>query len=209
VTLVFAHRGACSDAPENTLQAFELAIEQQADYIELDVRTTRDGTPYVCHDPLRGDAPASIQTLDATLEALRGKLGLALEPKDATAMRGVLAALRAHRVPAAEVVVLSLRVRHLEHARRERPDLRYVLLLGCRRPDPTAAARFWGVGFEDETARPRRIALAHSLGLATLVFTVNDPARMRELASLGVTGILTDRPALALAEVREATVAPR
>jgi glycerophosphoryl diester phosphodiesterase len=208
VTLVFAHRGACWDAPENTLEAFELAIEQQADYVELDVRAAADGTSYVCHDPLRGESPPGLPTLDATLEALKGRVKLALEPKDAAAMRGVLAALRAHRVPAAEVIVLSFRIRHLEHAQRERRDLRYVLLLG-RRPDPTAGARFWGVGFDDEWARPRRIALAHSLGLATLVFTVNDPVRMRQLASLEVTGILTDRPALALAEVRAATVAHR
>lgn len=35
--LIFAHRGASADAPENTLSAFELAIQQQADGIELDV----------------------------------------------------------------------------------------------------------------------------------------------------------------------------
>jgi glycerophosphoryl diester phosphodiesterase len=35
------------------------------------------------------------------------------------------------------------------------------------------------------------------VGLATTVFTVNDPARMLELAALGVTGIFTDRPGLA------------
>jgi glycerophosphoryl diester phosphodiesterase len=206
--LVFAHRGASWDAPGNRMAAFELAIEQQADYVELDVRTAGDGTLYVCHDPLRGDAPTGMQTLDETLAALSGRVGLAVEPKDAPAMRGVLAALRAHGVPAAEVVVLSFRIRHVQHARRERPDLRYVLLLG-RRPDPTAATRFWGAGFDDESASPRRIALAHSLGLATLVYTVNDPPRMHELAALGVTGIVTDRPALARAEVRAATVAHR
>jgi glycerophosphoryl diester phosphodiesterase len=190
------------------MTAFELAIEQQADYVELDVRTAGDGTLYVCHDPLPGDVPTGMQKLDETLAALSGRVGLAVEPKDASAMRGVLAALRAHEVPAAQVIVLSFRIRDVEHARRERPDLRYALLLGPR-PDPSAATRFWGAGFDDESASPRRIALAHSLGLATLVYTVNDPRRMRELASLGITGILTDRPALARAEVRAATVAHR
>jgi len=38
---------------------------------------------------------------------------------------------------------------------------------------------------------------AQAIGLATTVFTVNDPERMLELAALGVTGIFTDRPALA------------
>ena len=40
------------------------------------------------------------------------------------------------------------------------------------------------------------IADAQARGLATLVFTVNEPERMRELAELGVTGIFTDRPGL-------------
>ena len=41
--LVIAHRGASWDQPENTLPAFERAIEVGADFIELDVRARRDG----------------------------------------------------------------------------------------------------------------------------------------------------------------------
>jgi glycerophosphoryl diester phosphodiesterase len=48
--LIIAHRGASMYAPENTLPAFELAIEQGADGIELDVRLTADGIVVVCHD---------------------------------------------------------------------------------------------------------------------------------------------------------------
>lgn len=50
VTKVFAHRGACGYAPENTLEAFSLAMEQGADGIELDVQLTKDGVPVVFHD---------------------------------------------------------------------------------------------------------------------------------------------------------------
>ncbi len=49
---VIAHRGASGSAPENTLPAFELAVRQGADAIELDVRLTRDGVPVVLHDPI-------------------------------------------------------------------------------------------------------------------------------------------------------------
>lgn len=48
---VIAHRGASAAAPENTLAAFELAVRQGADAIELDVRPTADGVPVVLHDP--------------------------------------------------------------------------------------------------------------------------------------------------------------
>jgi glycerophosphoryl diester phosphodiesterase len=47
---VIAHRGASGSAPENTVPAFELAVRQGADALELDVRLTRDGVPVVLHD---------------------------------------------------------------------------------------------------------------------------------------------------------------
>lgn len=49
-TLVFGHRGASAYAPENTLAAFKLAMEQGAHGVEFDVHLTRDGVPVVIHD---------------------------------------------------------------------------------------------------------------------------------------------------------------
>lgn len=49
-TQVTAHRGASKAAPENTLPAFEAAMESGADYIELDVQLTKDGELVVMHD---------------------------------------------------------------------------------------------------------------------------------------------------------------
>ncbi|MDR0841128.1 MAG: glycerophosphodiester phosphodiesterase [Christensenellaceae bacterium] len=49
-TKVWAHRGASAYAPENTIPAFQLAIEQGADGIELDVQETADGKLVVLHD---------------------------------------------------------------------------------------------------------------------------------------------------------------
>jgi|LSQX01.2.fsa_nt_gb glycerophosphoryl diester phosphodiesterase len=50
-TGVSAHRGDNYEAPENTLPAFELAIQRGAHQIEFDLRTTRDGHIVVLHDP--------------------------------------------------------------------------------------------------------------------------------------------------------------
>lgn len=47
---IYAHRGASGDAPENTMEAFELAAHQGADGIELDVHLSRDGEIVVIHD---------------------------------------------------------------------------------------------------------------------------------------------------------------
>lgn len=48
---VFGHRGVRGRAPENTLDAFELAGRAGADGIELDVRLAGSGAVVVCHDP--------------------------------------------------------------------------------------------------------------------------------------------------------------
>ena len=49
-TLIIAHRGACGYAPENTIEAFGLALEMGADGVELDIHLTADGQVVVCHD---------------------------------------------------------------------------------------------------------------------------------------------------------------
>lgn len=48
--MIFAHRGASAHAPENTLPAFELAVAQSTDAIELDVKLSADGQVVVVHD---------------------------------------------------------------------------------------------------------------------------------------------------------------
>lgn len=86
--LVLAHRGARTVAPENTIEAFTVALAQGADGVELDVHRTADGALVVHHD---ADAPGlgvlaelgveeiraarpEIPTLDEVLDACRGSL---------------------------------------------------------------------------------------------------------------------------------------
>jgi glycerophosphoryl diester phosphodiesterase len=47
---VIAHRGACSERPEHTLEAYRLAIEQGADFIEIDIVATGDGHLIARHE---------------------------------------------------------------------------------------------------------------------------------------------------------------
>ncbi len=59
---IIGHRGASGEAPENTMVAFRLALEQGADMVETDVQLTADGVPVLLHD--------------ATLERTTSGLGL-------------------------------------------------------------------------------------------------------------------------------------
>jgi len=73
---IFAHRGSSAYAPENTMAAFELALQQGADALELDVKLTADGAVVIFHDQtlqrvtgqagyVRDCTLAEIQKLDA------------------------------------------------------------------------------------------------------------------------------------------------
>lgn len=105
---IVAHRGVTTEEPENTLPAFERAIQLGADAIELDVRLTADRVPVVYHyyylhmntsasgpifehsaDQLRkvkvwnktNPTSAKISTLVEVLETLGGRVGLEIEIK--------------------------------------------------------------------------------------------------------------------------------
>jgi glycerophosphoryl diester phosphodiesterase len=185
--LVIAHRGASHDLPENTLPAFERAIEVGADFVEFDVHNDLS----VTHDrPRRG---LTYPTLDEVLELCRGRIGVMVELKRP---RGDTVTRTLDRLDDDAVLVCFQRL-PLEQARRLRPGIRTVQHVGfgvsIRR-----AAEAWAAGFQNERVTRRGILTAQRLGLETTVYTVNDEPRMLELRELGVSGIFTDRPELAL-----------
>jgi glycerophosphoryl diester phosphodiesterase len=209
MTWVIAHRGASWEVTENTLPAFERAIELGADYAELDVQMSSDGEPVVFHDatlerltPLTGRIGArrteelrdvGIPTLDEVLDLTRGRIGLMVELKNAHLYRARHFVERVVAPLAPGDLVLSFQRRALLATRRARPELRLVQHVGVGVSIRAAAAYAWGVGFRDPRVTVRGLGRARALGLAATVYTVNEPERMAALARLGVDGIFTDR----------------
>jgi glycerophosphoryl diester phosphodiesterase len=101
----FAHRGARAHAPENTLEAFTLALRLGATGLESDVWLTADGVPVLDHDGLvrsrarrrriadvpRRDLPPHIPTLEDLYATCGTEFALSLDVKDAAAARSVVA----------------------------------------------------------------------------------------------------------------------
>ncbi len=70
---IIAHRGAKHARPENTLCAFDQALVEGADGIEMDIRLTRDGVPVIFHDhTLRKLGYPRQRLSELTLRELRG-----------------------------------------------------------------------------------------------------------------------------------------
>lgn len=71
-TQVMAHRGCSYNAPENTMLAFENAVDAMADYIELDVHETADGQIVVMHDSsLRRTTGVNEYIYDVTYDEIK------------------------------------------------------------------------------------------------------------------------------------------
>ncbi len=190
--LVIAHRGASFDRPENTLPAFELAIELGADFVELDVHIDREGSLLVTHDPPRGVHPR----LEEVLDLCHGRIGVMVELKRPSRYRAIVP--RALALMRDDDVLVCFQRAALEESRALRPAIRTIQHVGfgvsIRR-----AAGAWAAGFQNERVTARGLAAARRLGLETTVYTVNDEERLLELERLGVSGVFTDRPDRALA----------
>lgn len=189
--LVIAHRGASYDLPENTLPAFERAIEVGADYVEFDVWPDLR----VTHDRPRRGVPHP--TLAEVLDLCHGRIGVMVELKRP---RGDVVE-RTLRLLHDDDVLLSFQRRALEEARARRPCIRTMQHVGFG-VSIRGAAGAWAVGFQDQRVTARGLAAARRLGLETSVYTVNDERRIVALRELGVGGIFTDRPDRALAALR-------
>lgn len=214
MTWVIAHRGASWDEPENTLPAFERAITDGADFVEFDVQAASDGALVVFHDvkldrltpltgPLRRRPLAELEevgipTLADVLELTSGRIGVMAELKSPHLYRRQHVVTRTVALLPRDAVVISFSKPALLEARRARPELRLLQHVGYGVSITAAAHYAWGVGFHDPRFTRQGLAKARALGLATTVYTVNEPARMLELEALGVDGVFTDRPDRAL-----------
>jgi glycerophosphoryl diester phosphodiesterase len=204
---IIAHRGANREAPENTIPAFERALEIGVHGIELDVHVTRDNVPVVHHDAVlpdggridrmesadlvrRSDAPR----LSEVIDLVNGRCRLYVEIKTPPAA-----------VPSVELLnelagwcsIHSFDHRIALVSRSLLPDMTTGILLVSRLVDlahALHAAKASDVWQHADYIDSDLIVEAHSEGARVIAWTVNDVSRARELKAIGVDGICTDTP---------------
>ncbi|MDZ7678403.1 MAG: glycerophosphodiester phosphodiesterase [Acidimicrobiales bacterium] len=223
MTDVIAHRGASARRPENTTAAFEAARSLGADAVELDVRRTRDGIGVVRHDAHLPDGrlicgldaaevPAGVPRLPEALEACAGmEVNIEIknvagdpdfDPDQAMADHVVDTVVAMGLVE--QVVVSSFGFAAIERVRTLEPGLRTAwLVVGADRTDElvdrTAAHGHAGIHPHWAMVDASLVERAHEAGLFVNTWTVDDPHQMRRVAELGVDGIVTNVPDVALA----------
>lgn len=220
--LIIGHRGASAGAPENTMAAFRLAVEQGADGFEFDVHLSKDGVPVLIHDEklertTNGNGPVSNHTVEElkafdagrgetipTLDELFSEFGKSvlynIELKgfyfgDKRFQEAVAEVIDAHGV-AQQVVTSSFSFLSMHRFRSVAPN---KSLLGMiRYPSPQALSHYLFRGEVDHPhfsmVNEQYMTWARSKELRVHVWTVNDVGEAKRLIDLGVHGLITDRP---------------
>ncbi|MCG8592409.1 MAG: glycerophosphodiester phosphodiesterase [Proteobacteria bacterium] len=222
--LVIAHRGASGQRPENTPAAYELAVSQGADMIEIDLHRTRDGAVVITHDGelsgLGGDGAiadtdlAAVRALDAgdgqvvptlteVLDAFGKRVAFNLELKragrsDYEGLEALALAAVRDRGALGRTLFSSFYDSVLERLRALEDGARLAVLVSARHPE-RVIERARAVGAEAVNphvllADRDWIARAHDAGLAVYVYTVDDVATMERLLEWGVDGLFTNYP---------------
>lgn len=223
--LVLGHQGASLIHPGNSLAAFSAALDQGADGVELDVRRTADGALVCSHDPHLADGralldlaavdlPPEVPTLAAALELLAPARIVNVEIKnwpdepDYDAALGiadeVVRLLEARgELDDGRILVSAFHLPTLDRVHERAPGLPTAwLLLDARDPaaliDKAAARGHRAIHPHHVFVSDEVVARAHGAGLAVNAWTCDDPDRIRWLRDVGVDGVVTNDPALAL-----------
>ncbi|MFW5713232.1 MAG: glycerophosphodiester phosphodiesterase [Brevefilum sp.] len=224
-TKIIAHRGASAQAPENTMSAFQLALDLQADGIELDVMLTADQQVVVIHDDtvdrttngtgqvadmtleeirqLDAGEGEKIPTLSEVLDRFGGKCLINIELKNYTSIFNRLPVevsnlLKSHNL-VEDILVSSFNPFNLPRVRRRIPDISLGLIT-----QPQQAKRWIWRFFEYDALHPHFddvdaiiVSALHARNREVNVWTVDDPEEINRVVNLDVDGIITNDPKLA------------
>ena len=217
-----AHRGGARLNPENTLMAFNKAIQLGCDAFELDIHFSQDRDLVVIHDDtldrtshkpgvVRELTMAQLKAADPSLPSLREALRVARghckvlveikHPSKGPRYEGLEAVLLKQLTEESmldQVVVISFERQSLKLLREQNSSLQTGLLVGGE-TDVAVAQKELGCNWiAPHHGRVDRhyVEEAHQLGLRVNTWTVNDETNMRRMVEAGCDSITSDRPDL-------------
>lgn len=218
------HRGASRYAPENTLPAFAKAVRMGADYVEFDVRATKDGDYFLLHDskldrttdgngPInqitseaaralsagvkfgRTYAEVRLPTMEEFMGVFAGRVDFYFDAK-AIPPTALAQALERHNLVGRTVVYQS--PQYLAELKAINPNIRVLPPLG--KPDDFAAvARLepYGVDAGWDILSPELIARCHAAGIKVFSDALGEHERVEDYLQAirwGIDVIQTDHP---------------
>lgn len=216
--ITFAHRGARAHAPENTLEAFELALRLGASGLESDVWMTADGVAVLDHDGVvksgirkrpisefdRAALPEHIPTLLELLQACGTDYSLSLDLKDPASANAIVEVISEVDTSLLERTwlcepslnrVIELResfgdspIRLLQTTRLER-----IASTPERRAEYLARHRIDGINLHRTDWNGGLVALFHRFGLVAFGWDMQHAHELRTALRMGLDAVYSDR----------------
>ena len=213
---IIAHRGASFLEPENTLRAVKKAIKMGANFVEVDVRMSKDNELVIMHDPdvdrtangngfvkdytlqelkkLDAGQEETIPTLDEIISCVKDRIGLVIEIKEPGTEVKVLEKINENNLE--NVMLTSFYHKSIKNARKINPSVDAGIIFSCQPVNVNQMASsacanviFPGYKYLDEEL----IEQAHENGISVYPWTVDDEGMFEKLVEMGVDGIVTNK----------------
>ena len=221
-TTIIAHRGVSSIAPQNTLPAFQLGIDLNVDFIELDVQKSSDDSLMVIHDPTvnattsysglvssytynelkQMDAGSwfsndfvgvEIPTLHEVLSLAQGKIKVCVELKASNIESQAMQMIESMGM-LNDVVIFSFSLSQLQIVKNINPNVKVCYLSSIMTSGNITDALSIDAEYLGVGSDPSvaNINAAKNAGLEIWNYTVNDARSMLNKMSKGMSGLITD-----------------
>ncbi len=222
-TIIVGHRGASGYEPENTLRSFKRAIKMGAPMIELDVFQCKSGEIVVMHDEtvdrttngkgyvkdlnwgylknLDAGSGEHVPLLSQVFDLVNKKVTINIEIKDPEATKSVANLIREYiknkNWSTDNFIVTSFNLTALKDFHKYCPEVKTGALFEDKLNNYIELTKQIGAQYlvlDYKLVTKNIINQAHESNLSVFVYTVNDKKLAKNLALLGVDGIITNYP---------------
>jgi len=213
---IIAHRGASYFEPENTLKAYKRAIEMGADFVELDVRMSKDNELIIMHDPdisrttngkgLVNDFTLDelkefdagkgerIPTLKGVIDFVKNKVGLVIEIKEPGTEKAILEKIEENDIE--NIILTSFFHKSIKNVFKPNLKTNLGIIFTCEpvnvhklAADANASVIFPSYRYITKDL----VKKAKNHGLNIYPWAIDDEEIFKKFASMGVDGVVTNK----------------
>ncbi|MEN6292792.1 MAG: glycerophosphodiester phosphodiesterase family protein [Methanobacterium sp.] len=213
---VIAHRGASFFEPENTLRAVEKAIKMGADFVEVDVRMSKDNRLVIMHDAdinrttdgkglvkdytlqelkrLDAGDGETIPTLDEVIACVKDRVGLVIEIKEPETEGKILEKINENKLE--NTILTSFYHKSIKNARKMNPSVDAGIIFTCQPVDVMQMASNASANIIFPSYRYMNedmVKQAKNNGISVYPWTIDDPEIFEKFVEMGADGIVTNK----------------
>lgn len=209
---IIGHRGARGLAPENTIAGFKKALQYRVDWIEFDVRTTKDNIPIIHHDKNLRDQSGSklvitqssfeelkkhkddLPTLAETLKFIDGKVALYIEVKPDVSTAPIVEVLKKYRHKFILGSKSQATLLELHNSLPDAPKIVIEPFFGLRATHRARQLNTKMLAMNHHFLWFGFIKAMSNSGYQLWAYTLNEPEKTKRWVKYGLEGVVTDFP---------------